>query len=53
MKQIPECRDPRIEHHYPSRTKHETFQQYFQLAAYTKGASYIPMTTSYFVAISF
>ena len=40
MKKIPEYKDPRIEHHYPSRTKHEIFQQYFQLAAHTKGADY-------------
>jgi len=48
MKKIPECKDPRIEHHYPSRTKHEIFQQYFQLAAHTEGASYIPMPTNNF-----
>lgn len=51
--EIPEYKDPHIEHHYPSRTKHEIFQQYFQLAAHAKGASYIPMPTSYFVVITF
>lgn len=29
----PGYKDPHIEHHYPSRTVLETFQQYFLLAA--------------------
>ena len=33
----PERKDPHIEHHYPSSTKNQIFQQYFQLAARTKG----------------
>lgn len=28
----PGYKDPRIEHRYPSSTKHEIFQQYFLLA---------------------
>lgn len=43
MKKKPEYKDPRIERHYPSRTKPEIFQQYFQLAAHAKGANYAPM----------
>ena len=32
-KKKPGYKDPRIEHHYPSSTKHEIFPQYFLLAA--------------------
>ena len=32
-KKKPGYKDPRIEHHYPSCTVLETFQQYFLLAA--------------------
>jgi hypothetical protein len=31
-KKKPGCKDLHIKHHYPSSTKHETFQQYFLLA---------------------
>lgn len=49
MKKKPEYKDPHIEHHYPSGTKPEIFQQYFQSAAHTKDANYIPMPTNFAV----
>lgn len=47
MKKKPEYKDPHIKHHYPSHTKHEIFRQYFQLAAHTKGLSYILMPANF------